>query len=304
MASDSGFGESLDSLFKETLDSLFGVDSDNGFGVASDSGFGVASDSGFGVALETDSYMGELFTNNLCSTGIPEDQLIFETDILLDSTPDSSLVQYVMSAPKSIQIQQDQNSKNSNTPSVELEEFDPDTNLYLFLNNQSEPANLDLTAYQEQTLEDQFITIQDTSGGISPIFMVENSINEVGMNEPFGSIDYMDQALLSLGESDDSMEMTTNQMTSKKGSDNRHRKGPKPLSKEDIKDDDKWRNVKRCRDYRKNKTKKITVEKTELEILEAENSDLRMEEDQLKAKVTKMKNLYIKLISDGRIKFG
>ena len=43
--------------------------------------------------------------------------------------------------------------------------------------------------------------------------------------------------------------------------------------------------MKRCRVYRKNKPKKITVEKTELQILEDQNNELKLREAKLKEKV-------------------
>lgn len=300
MASDSGFGESLDSVFKETLDSLFGVASYSGFSVALDSGFSLASDSGFGVALETDSCLGDFFTDNLYTNEVPIDRVLFETNIIQADTTETHIIQD-STEPHSILINKDQNLNDPNAPT---EEFDPDTNLFLFLNDQSEAASLDLALCQEQTADQQYITTQD----VSQVVLVDNSINAMEMNDPFGCVEYLDQTLLLSSDANDQlMELDMNynkKFTNKKKPDNRHRKGPKPLPKDAIKDEGKWKNVKRCRDYRKNKTNKVTVEKTELEILEAQNLDLKIEEETLKERVTRMKGKYIKLISEGRIKFG
>lgn len=287
MASDFGFGETLDNVFKETLDKLFAEGVNSGFG---------ASGSGFGVPLETDSCMDDLFSNNLYNNEMPDDQLLFETNIILDSTLESNFNKYDRSGSKVIQIDPDQNSNDSTALSTELNEFDPDTNLLLFLNDQAKQACLNLAEQQEQTVDEEHYTPHS-------IFMDDNSTNSVDMDEHLACVQYVDEALL-FSEEVETMEMGAGHTPNRNRSDNRHRKGPKQLSKDEIKDEDTWRNVKRCRDYRKNRTHKITVKKTELEKLEDLNSELKMKEKHLKEKVTKMKNMYIKLISDGRIKFG
>jgi len=287
VASDFGFGETLDNVFQETLDKLFAEGVNSEFG---------ASGSGFGVPLETDSCMDDLFSTNLYNNEMPDDQLLFETNIILDSTLESNFNQYDITGSKVIQIDPDQNSNDSTALSTEQNEFDPDTNLLLFLNDKTKQACLNLAGKQEQTVEEEHYTPQS-------IFMEDNSTNSVDMDEQLAFVEYVDEAIL-FGEEVETMEMDTGKTPNRKRSDNRHRKGPKQLSKDEIKDEDTWKNVKRCRDYRKNRTHKITVEKTELEKLEDQNSELKMQEKHLKEKVTKMKNLYIKLISDGRIKFG
>lgn len=300
VASDSGFGEVSDSVFKETLDSLFGVASDTGFSVASDSGFSEASDSEFGVSLETDSCMRDIWTDNLYTNEVPIDQVFFETNMIQEDTLETHIIQDGTET-HSILINKDQNLNGPNAPT---EDFDPDTNLYLFLNDQSGASSLDLALCQEQPADQQYITTQD----VSQVVLVDNSINAMEMNDPFGYVEYLDQTLLLPSDANDQlMDMGMNfnkKSTNKKKPDNRHKKGPKPLPKEAIKDEEKWKNVKRCRDYRKNKTNKVTVEKTELEILEAQNLELKMEEETLKERVTRMKGMYIKLISEGRIRFG
>jgi len=283
VASDFGFGETLDNVFQEALDKLFAEGVNSEFG---------ASGSGFGVPLETDSCMDDLFSTNLYNNEMLDDQLLFETNIILDSTLESNDI----TGSKVIQIDPDQNSNDSTALSTELNEFDPESNLLLFLNDKTKQACLNLAGKQKQTVEEEHYTPQS-------IFMDDNSTNSVDMDEQLAFVEYVDEALL-FGEEVETMEMDTGKTPNRKRFDNRHRKGPKQLSKDEIKDEDTWKNVKRCRDYRKNKTHKITAEKTELEKLEDRNSELKMKEKHLKEKVTKMKNLYIKLISDGRIKFS
>jgi len=284
VASSSGFGDPLDNVFKEALDKLFGEFANSEFG---------ASGSGFGVPLETDSCMDDLFFNN----EMPDDQLLFATDIILDSNLESNLNQYGITGSKAKKFELDQNYNESN---AELNELDPDANLFLYLNDHSDQACINLAAHTEKTEVEE----QTTTQHISP----SSFISLVGINDQIGyvdlnQIDYMDQSILFTQEVE-YVETETDQMNNIRGPDNRHRKGPKQLSKEDIKDDSKWKNVKRCRVYRKNKTKKITVEKTELQILEDQNNELKAREAKLKEKVSKMKNLYLKLISEGRIRFG
>jgi len=84
---------------------------------------------------------------------------------------------------------------------------------------------------------------------------------------------------------------------------NKHKKGPKPLPKEHFKDETKWKNVERCRIYRSNKKSSKVVEKSEVDQLQEENEDLNRREEQLREKVTKMKEMYINLISTGHVKF-
>jgi len=287
VASSSGFGDTLDNLAKETLTELFGEPANSGFG---------ASDSGFGVAMETDSCMGELFSNNLYNNEMPDEQLLFESDIILDSTLESNLNQYGITGSKTIQIELDQNSINS---CQELNELDPDTDLFLYLNDHSDQACLNLAAHNHQIVDEEHIVTQSTS---SPTFMVPDGINTIGIDEQLGCMGYIDHKIL-FSEEVESMEQSTEQTSNKEKLNKKYRKGPRPLAKEEVKDEKKWKNVKRCRDYRKNKTKKIVVEKTELEKLEDINFELTNKEKRLEEKVTKMKNMYFKLIREGRIKF-
>ena len=96
MASSSGFGDPLDNVFKEALDKLFGEFANSKLG---------ASGSGFGVPLETDSCMDDLFFN----TEMPDDQLLFATDIILDSTLESNLNQCSITGSKPAKVELDQN---------------------------------------------------------------------------------------------------------------------------------------------------------------------------------------------------
>jgi len=287
VASSSGFGDTLDNLAKETLTELFGEPANSGFG---------ASDSGFGVAMETDSCMGELFSNNLYNNEMPDEQLLFESDIILDSTLESNLNQYGITGSNT-QIEPDQ--QNSINSCQELNELDPDTDLFLYLNDHSDQACLNLAAHNHQIVDEEHIVTQNIS---SPIFMVPDGINTIGIDEQLGCMGYMDHKIL-FSEEVESVKQSTEQTANKEKLNKKYRKGPRPLSREEVKDEKNWKNVKRCRDYRKNKTKKIVVEKTELEKLEDINFELTNKEKRLEEKVTKMKNMYFKLIREGRIKF-
>eukprot|EP00092_Neocalanus_flemingeri_P024802 GFUD01026892.1.p1 GENE.GFUD01026892.1~~GFUD01026892.1.p1 ORF type:complete len:201 (-),score=69.89 GFUD01026892.1:133-735(-) len=89
----------------------------------------------------------------------------------------------------------------------------------------------------------------------------------------------------------------------KKKTVNRHRKGPKPLSLDELDDEEKMKNIIRCREYRCKKTSDVIEEMTELEMLEDKNKELKLQEKEVKDKVIKMKSIYIKLISEGRFQF-
>lgn len=84
---------------------------------------------------------------------------------------------------------------------------------------------------------------------------------------------------------------------------NKHRKGPKPLNNEELDSHKNKPNVIRCRNWRKQKSTKITKEKTELQLLEEENRRLKEEEKRLENIVTKSRDAYINLIKIGHIKF-
>lgn len=83
----------------------------------------------------------------------------------------------------------------------------------------------------------------------------------------------------------------------------KHKKGPKPLPLEKIDDEDKKKNIIRCREYRCKKNESVLEEMTELEQLEERNKELKLQEQAVKDKVKKFKDTYIKLISEGRIIF-
>jgi len=89
----------------------------------------------------------------------------------------------------------------------------------------------------------------------------------------------------------------------RKRQNNKHRQGPKPLPKEHFKDETKWKNVERCRIYRSNKKSTKVVEMSEVDQLQMENKDLKNRAEQLREKVSKMKEMYINLISTGHVKF-
>lgn len=83
----------------------------------------------------------------------------------------------------------------------------------------------------------------------------------------------------------------------------KYKKGPKPMNLDKIDDEDKKKNIIRCREYRCKKTETVLDEMTELEMLEERNEDLKIQEQAVKDKVKKIKDTYIKLISEGRVKF-
>jgi len=82
----------------------------------------------------------------------------------------------------------------------------------------------------------------------------------------------------------------------------RHTKGPVQLPLEQIPEENR-NNVIRCREYRKNKTVKLEAGMEELERLEARNLELRRKEERMKEKLDRAQTAYLKLISEGRIKF-
>jgi len=83
----------------------------------------------------------------------------------------------------------------------------------------------------------------------------------------------------------------------------KYKKGPKPMCLEKIDDEEKKKNIIRCREYRCKKTETVLDEMTELEELEARNMELKIQEQAVRDKVKKLKDTYIKLISEGRVKF-
>jgi len=83
----------------------------------------------------------------------------------------------------------------------------------------------------------------------------------------------------------------------------RHRKGPKRQNLEDLPEENR-NNVKRCREYRKAKKEKELDYIDELNALESKNNELVMKEQRMKDELHRMQEAYLKLISEGRIKFA
>lgn len=83
----------------------------------------------------------------------------------------------------------------------------------------------------------------------------------------------------------------------------RHRRGPIPLSLEEIEDEKRKQTIIRCREYRFKKATAVYEGMSELDQLQAKNDELQMQEQEVKDKVKKLKEMYINLISEGRIKF-
>jgi hypothetical protein len=82
----------------------------------------------------------------------------------------------------------------------------------------------------------------------------------------------------------------------------RHMKGSKPqplhkLPKENIS------NVLRCREYRKNKNARAYEELDELSALVARNEELKRQEEEMLAKLARVRGAYLKLITEGRVKY-
>merc|ERR1712013_507879 len=83
----------------------------------------------------------------------------------------------------------------------------------------------------------------------------------------------------------------------------KYKRGPTPMSLDKIDDEEKKKNIIRCREYRCKKNEIVLEEMTELEKLEARNNELKQQEQALKDKVKKLKDTYIKLISEGTVRF-
>eukprot|EP00092_Neocalanus_flemingeri_P009359 GFUD01010072.1.p1 GENE.GFUD01010072.1~~GFUD01010072.1.p1 ORF type:complete len:236 (+),score=62.19 GFUD01010072.1:228-935(+) len=234
--------------------------------------------------------MMELFTDFQFSTDWPAEDLFHETNI------DKNVYTETFS---------DQNSLGSNASSDD--EFSPDENLFCYLmDDASESAIFEnSTANQAQTSELERIPmeIQHLSGDTPDIF-VDSAME---LNKAVDYIEHLDLSTLqTFGGNEQAipMDVLVDKTSSNNNkTDNRHRKGPKPLLKEELVATGKWKNVKRCRDYRSNKKATETVEMTELEKLRAKNSSLKGKELDLKEKVKKAKEIYIKLINEGQIKF-
>jgi len=83
----------------------------------------------------------------------------------------------------------------------------------------------------------------------------------------------------------------------------RHRKGPKRQELENIPAENRS-NVERCRVYRQNKKEKELDYQDELMALESRNDELVKKEQRMKDELVRLKEAYLKLISEGRIKFA
>lgn len=86
------------------------------------------------------------------------------------------------------------------------------------------------------------------------------------------------------------------------GKPRRHSKGPKRQRLEDLPEANR-KNVERCREYRKEKNSTLASWLDELETLEARNMELKKQEQEMRGKVDRFQTAYLKLISDGKIKF-
>jgi len=83
----------------------------------------------------------------------------------------------------------------------------------------------------------------------------------------------------------------------------RHTKGPKRQNLEDLPEKNRD-NVERCREYRKIKKEKKMDEIDELNALETKNKELQLKEQRMKDELVRMQGTYLKLISEGRVKFS
>jgi len=83
----------------------------------------------------------------------------------------------------------------------------------------------------------------------------------------------------------------------------RHKLGPKQQKLEELPREN-IDNVKRCREYRKNKNIKLSMEEEELKELEERNAELREKEKMMVEKLSKAQGAYIRLIREGRVKFA
>lgn len=279
--------------------------------MASLSGFGLASGSGFGVALETDSCMGELFTDDLCTNEVLTEQLFFGTNIIQDGSTET--MREILNGNHVLEtniVDHDKTDLNNSSEVSSLgsnpgEASHPDDNIFGYLlNNQSNSVNLgECDANNFQTSDQGCIPlkIQDENIAQNDLLNVDGALK---------CIEYVDTNILQTsGEPEHKqtspVEIHVNKTCSnKKKRYSRHKKGQKQLSKNEVKDEGQWKNIGRCRDYRSKKKSNVSEEVTELQELEDESKLLKIEEDQRKERVTKMKDMYIKLISEGQIKFS
>jgi len=81
-----------------------------------------------------------------------------------------------------------------------------------------------------------------------------------------------------------------------------NKKGPKPQPLCQLPAEN-HRNILRCREYRVTKKTKINSEEEEMKEQEARNRELRKKMVKMQGLVEKMQNVYLKLITEGKIKF-
>lgn len=82
----------------------------------------------------------------------------------------------------------------------------------------------------------------------------------------------------------------------------RHMKGPKPQPLHKLPKEN-HSNVMRCRKYRKDKNARAFEELDELSILVARNDELKRQEEEMLAKLARVRGAYLKLITEGRVKY-
>lgn len=82
----------------------------------------------------------------------------------------------------------------------------------------------------------------------------------------------------------------------------KHKKGPKPLPLEELPVEN-LANVVRCREYRARKTNQKNADEMEVKRLSIKNTQLRKKMKERQMLVNKMQTLYLKLITDKKIRF-
>jgi len=83
----------------------------------------------------------------------------------------------------------------------------------------------------------------------------------------------------------------------------RHKKGPKQITKDELEgyNEERWKNVQRCREYRVKKKSTVAEERQRVKELEEENNLLKAEEDERRERVSRIKAMYFQLIFEGKI---
>ena len=181
-------------------------------------------------------------------------------------------------------------SEVSSVGSSPEETMDADENLqFYFLNDQLDLGNLG--EFDVNLFQDNDIQVGNCHQSNAVVDLDFNIIGQVDTN-----------LLQSSNEPQQSrnVEMPGEK---KKKQYNRHKKGPKQLSKNEVQDEGNWKNVERCRDYRSKKKSTTAEEIAELDKLEEMHLNLIEEEDGGKERVAKMKDMYLQLIHEGKIKF-